>query len=160
MCGKFGVSCPLTAEVISFKRLYHSVITEYGDFGYKKISDSAKALLFSYICKKNLNNFKVLRKAASHAGIGETLNTVIQELKTYNVSNTELKNLCENSELPEKLKAKLHDIEIIYSEYSKHIDGSFSDAQDEMDILASIINTHPEYFKDSLVIKNKNIDFK
>lgn len=149
---RFGAVCELSAEVVSFKRLYYNMLNLVGAPGHTKLDDSGKQLILSYICKTQIKQFKALSKSAAYNGFAEILNSLIREFKTYNITSGGIREAIENMEENDLLALKLEDLNRVFEKYSEYTKEKFTDAQDEMSILKSMILENREIFKDSLVV--------
>ncbi len=141
--GIFGAASSAGVDVTTFKRMFFSTAHEAGMGNYVRLSDGGKSIILSYICKNLKNEFKVLSKSASYRGFAEVASSLISEFKNYRITPDSFKNLTLDDE---KLKLKLEDISLIYSEYEKITAGKYASADDELGILASLIRDNPHLF--------------
>ncbi len=139
----FGAASPAGIDVTTFRRMFFNTITAVGMGGHTKLSDGGKAIILGFLCKKLKNEFKVLGKSASYRGFSEVACELISEFKNYGITPDILKNFSSENN---KLKNKLDDISLIYSEYEKIISGKYATADDELGILAGLIRENPHLF--------------
>ena len=133
VCERKGI---IGAQVLSFKRLAYKVFSFY-NVNINSISNSGKAMLIYFIMTKINKQLNVLKDVQNNIGLVNTVVQEISEFKRYNLSPEMLINLNINNEF---LKLKLQDLSLIYSEYQKSIERDYIDTNDELTVLANILD--------------------
>ncbi len=124
----------INAEVLTFSRMAHRVISETGNT-LKNIEAFGRTMLIYDILDDNKNNLKYLGKNMQNV---EVIDKTITEFKKHNITKEKLTETINNLE-DEYLKIKLQDIENIYSKYEEKIRQNFLDENDILSILAEKI---------------------
>jgi len=140
-CRLFGGTAVINAEVISFNRMSHRILTEVGGAAKTRLSKSGKAMLIYSILDKQKKNLKFLGNSDDNVDL---MLKTITELKKHNIGLNDLENVGANlasaqmKDLP--MQYKLGDIYNIYSAYEKSISGKYIDEDDSLTILAKNID--------------------
>ncbi len=130
---KLEVGSSLNAEVLTFARMAHRILTEVGGVTKPSLSKAGRAMLIYDILDKEKEHFTFLGKTRQNTNLMETQLT---ELKKHAVSSEMLKNTInkvENRYLQEKLK----DIMLVYEKQEEKLQGKYMEENDRLAILAS-----------------------
>ncbi len=149
---RLGIISPKTVEVLSFKRLFHYVISNIGGALLPRLSEPGKKILISRAARKCGDSLKMLKSASKYAGFTDILATLFSEFKRYNNSAEKIKEIADKLEDNTFLKVKMQDIAKIYGEYVKETMNVFTDPEDELTLLAGIIAKSGGYFKNSVFL--------
>lgn len=136
----------INAEVITFGRLAHRIITEVGGIDNNSITNSGKGMLLTNIIEKQKENLNFLGKTDKNLDLTIRM---ITELKKNNITTDILEENSKNIE-DSYLKFKLKDINLLYSEFNKEISNKYLDDDDLLTIVKDKI-------KDSVMFKNSHI---
>lgn len=117
------------AYVMGFRRFAHKVLLEVGGALDPQISDLGKRLLVHKILASQEAEFSAFTRAAKQRNFTETVVKIIEEFKSYQVNESELRATEINIDNG-VLKQKVHDLAIIYSEFTKQMAGRYTDAED------------------------------
>lgn len=131
--GRKGV---MKAEVLSFRRLAYRVFSEVGGLSRPHINSSGRCMLILRIIDELKGSLKFFSKAAGQKGFINTLLTTISEMKRYNVSPEDLRNICDNLKEDDILRCKLEEIGLIYSEFERRLHEKYIDSDDDLTELA------------------------
>lgn len=121
----------MCAEVVTFKRMAHRIISSEGNAAKENITNCGKAMLLSYIMEKQKNNLKFLGKTDKNLDLSLRM---ITELKKNNIDNKVLTKSKEEIE-DKYIKLKLDDISILYDEFNNTINGKYLDDDDLLSIV-------------------------
>lgn len=121
----------MCAEVVTFKRMAHRIISSEGNAAKENITNCGKAMLLSYIMEKQKNNLKFLGKTDKNLDLSLRM---ITELKKNNIDNKVLTRSKEEIE-DKYIKLKLDDISILYDEFNNTINGKYLDDDDLLSIV-------------------------
>lgn len=147
----FGAVSSETADVTSFKRLYHKVINEFGIGGYERLTKSGKQILLGLVCRRVSNRLTVLKRASAYSGFTEILSDITKEFAMYSIAPEHIKLAAEKSE-DAALQNKLSDIYMIYSEFVKLLGDRYITGDDELTLLAKIISDNKAHFAENTFI--------
>ena len=136
----------LNAEVITFNRMLDRISCEVGGIYESLITKSSKAMLVYSILQDKKDELNYLGKS------DENLELAIKTITEFKKHNVVIKNLEQNVKEVEdqKLKLKLNDMLLIYSEYEKQIKSRFIDEDDRLTRLAKLLEKS-NMFQDALV---------
>lgn len=126
----------MNTQVFSFKRLAYKIFTE-NNVKINPLGNSGKTMLIYFIMIKLDKELEVLKNASKNTGLIDTVVKQISEFKRYKVTPEMLKDLTIENEY---LKRKIHDLYLIYSEYEKRIASEYRDANDELTLLAEVLD--------------------
>ncbi len=125
----------INAEVITFQRIAHRIITTTEGIEEKILNDSAKQILIYFILQEQKDKLNFLGKSEENT---ELLFNTMTELKKHTITiqqlEKEIKQINENY-----LKLKLQDIYTIYSCYDEKIKNNYLDADDLLTRVAEIL---------------------
>lgn len=126
------------AYIFGFRRLAHHVLLETGGAVRPHISEIGKRIILSRIMQQRQSELKVFQRVAAQRTFAETLAGIIQEFKTYDVSP---EKLGETAEMMGKspLADKLHDLALLYRDFTAFLTGRYTDPEDYLALLAEKI---------------------
>ncbi len=136
----------INAEVLTFSRMAHRVITETGN-NLKNIEPFGRSMLIYDILDNKKKELKFLGKNMQNV---EVIDKTITEFKKHNITETNLGKAIDNLE-DEYLKIKLKDVENIYNAYEEKIKEKFLDENDVLSILAENIK-NTDMFNDAVFL--------
>jgi len=126
----------INTQVLSFKRLAYKIFTE-NNIKINQLSNSGKTMLIYFIMLKLDKDLEILKNVSKNIGLLETVVKQISEFKRYQITPEILKNLSVENEY---LKRKMHDLALIYEEYEKRISDTYIDSNDELTLLAQVLD--------------------
>ena len=130
-----GESGLMKAKVLSFKRMAYLVFSQTGGLAREHVSSSGKCILLYSIMDRYKDKFTAFKKSVKMKGFVNIVSDMITELKIYNIDPGTIENAIAKAD-NDMLKEKLHDIDIIYSEFEKDIHEGYIDSEDDLLILA------------------------
>lgn len=136
----------INAEVLTFSRMAHRVITETGN-NLKNIEPFGRSMLIYDILDNKKKELKFLGKNMQNV---EVIDKTITEFKKHNITETNLGKAIDNID-DEYLKIKLKDVENIYNAYEEKIKEKFLDENDVLSILAENIK-NTDMFNDAVFL--------
>lgn len=128
----------IRAFVFGFKRLAYQVLRSEGGALRPTITELGKKILLMRFLHQKQNELLKLGKAAHQPNFSEVMLSLVQEFKSYNIAPKDLADAA-SSLVGTELGAKLSDIAGIYSDYQAAIDGSYTDSDDALVLLAEKI---------------------
>lgn len=126
------------AYVFGFRRLAHHVLLETGGAVRPHISELGKRLVLSRLMQQRQTDLKMFHRVANQRAFAETLAGVIQEFKTYAVSPDELVQTV-NSLEASSLADKMHDLALLYQDFTAFLADRYTDPEDYLTLLAAKI---------------------
>lgn len=93
----------LRTEVLSFKRMAHTVFEECGGRVKEIIKESGKNMLIHKVLNENIDSLEYFKKISREQGFNEIIADIISEFKKYNVN---IENLVE-------IDKSINDIELV-----------------------------------------------
>ena len=125
----------LHARVLSFKRMAYMAFSMIGGLNRSHIDNAGKAMLIYRIMDECKEGFKVFKRSVKMQGFVNTISDIITELKTYDVDPGMLENVANKID-DDILKDKLHDIEVIYSDFEDTLHKKYIDQDDDLTLLS------------------------
>lgn len=128
------------AHVLSFQRLAARVMQETGGPGHPRLGPLGKRMLLRAILQREKGRLRLFGKSASQPGFIEQLSRTLKELRSYRWRPEDL--LAEQERLQAReqtspiLPAKLHDLSLVYREFSALVSGRFLDPDEVLDLVA------------------------
>ena len=150
-----GVNAVINAEVLTFNRMAHRVLSDVGGACKTELSNSGKSMLIYSILSDKKNDLKFLGKSDSNIDL---ILTQITELKKHGVSIEILQILMESVKDNKYLYSKLNDIYTVYSKYDERIKDKYIDENDSLTILAEKLN-QTSMFDDSEIYIDEFVGF-
>ena len=132
-----GANAVINAEVLTFNRMAHRVLSDVGGACKTALSNSGKSMLIYSILSDKKNDLKFLGKSDSNIDL---ILTQITELKKHGVSIEILQTLMESVKDNKYLYSKLNDIYTVYSKYDEKIKDKYIDENDSLTVLAEKLN--------------------
>lgn len=124
--------------IFGFRRLAHRVLLETGGAVRPHISELGKRLVLSRLMQQHQGELKMFHRVASQRTFAETLAGMIQEFKTYDISPEQLSQAVSSLERS-PLADKLHDLALLYQEFTGFLAGRYTDPEDYLTLLADKI---------------------
>ncbi|NLY43132.1 MAG: helicase-exonuclease AddAB subunit AddB [Clostridiaceae bacterium] len=129
-----GTGGILKTEVLSFRRLAFRIFNEAGGITYPHIHPAGKCMVLYRILDKMKDSLQVLSKPAKGQGFVNTLSILITEFKRYNITPEVLESVCNGIKQDDFLKAKIAELNLIYSAFEKTIKERYRDADDDITV--------------------------
>lgn len=136
-----GVRGLMDVEVISMSRLGSRLLAEQGGSRNTFIDKYGRHILLAQVLRDKEKELQVFAGSRRKNSFIEMTNNFISEMKQYNVSPEQLSSL--TGSLPENslLAKKLTDLQVIFSEYQRRIQGKYTDSEDLIDLYTARIGT-------------------
>ncbi len=126
----------MRAEVLSFQRLAYRVFGEVGGTTKKVLGDIGKTMVLRKIIHGLDKELKVFQKAVRQKGFMDSLGQTIEEFHQYAVEPAHLKDRIELAQGKPGLQHKLHDLYLIYSQFTAFIQKEYITTEETLDLLA------------------------
>ncbi len=140
----------LGINVLSFKRLAHTLFNETGLSSSKILGDVGKLMLLRKITYEHYKELPFFKSSIDKYGFLENVSKQITEFFKYDISVKTLEDNLENLKEKNTLYDKMKDLILIYKEYIKYLQTEYISTDETLDLLANKI-------KSSDLIKNSEI---
>ncbi len=152
LCNRFGSKVNLNCEVLNFERLPNRIAREYGNLAISNIDKGGACALLSLISEVNKDNLKEYSAVAADNDFANSLYSLISRMKMALITPDDIRTKSQSPALDNepRLRAKLQDIALIYSEYEKHFADELNDPRDALTRLAQELPAKP-FFKNTCV---------
>ncbi|MDP4117828.1 MAG: exodeoxyribonuclease V subunit gamma [Bacillota bacterium] len=149
---ELGIISPKTVEVLSFKRLFYYVCNNVGGILAPRLTDTGKAILLRKAAIKCADGLKTLGKTTKYSGFTEVMATLFSEFKRYNNTPDSIDKVTEKLQDNSYFKLKMQDISMLYRAYEEEIAGIFTDPDDELTWLSTLLRENSSFFADSIFL--------
>ncbi len=129
------------AEVLSFRRLSHRVLSTCGDGGRVAVSDAARSMMLRLILARRHGELRYYRRAERFAGFIDRLGASITELVAECVGPDDLPDADDTDDPARNLK--LHDLKLIYRAYLEALGETKLDPSQRLDIARERLSQCP-----------------
>lgn len=152
LCERFGDKVNLYCEVLNFERLPNRIAREYGDLAVNNIDKGGACALLSLVAEELKDSLTEYSSVAGDADFASSLFSLISRMKMALVTPEMInKGIEEGSfESNSRIRSKLHDIALIYSEYEKHFSKNLYSPNDALTTLSKELTNKP-FFKNTCV---------
>lgn len=131
----------MEVEITSLSRLGSRLIEKQGGGSRTFIDKYGRHMLLAQIGAGCEDRMKVFKGSLRKNSFIEMTNNFISEMKQYNVKPEDLSVLGDSLEEGSLLAAKLADLQLLFSEYQKRIEGKYTDSEDYIDLYMEKIKT-------------------
>lgn len=137
-------------QIYSFTRLAWRVLQETGGANRIHIHSTGIAMLIRKIINENREKLKIFRKNADKFGFIRQMENLLTEFKRYLIAPGELADVGGSGDLGQNLLDKLHDLHIIYREFTEVLKNKYTAADDYLTLLS-------ENIKDSEILRDSEV---
>ena len=135
---------------LSFKRLAYTIFNEVGGITHNNLTPTGKAIIINKILNEERENLKVFSLSARKNGFVDTVVSMIDEFKNYNIAPDEISLLKDSLSENPLLCDKISDTARIYGRYNSYLEKGYFDPVDDLSYLKSKI-------KESSFLENAEI---
>ena len=136
-----GISSLMDVEIVSTSSLGENILNELGGKKRNFIDKYGRHMLLYKAALRQKENLEVFRGMEVRSSFLDSVNNFISEMKQYNASAEDLKNLAESMAKDSYTQKKLLDVYKIFADYEKQIEGKYTDSEDYIDLY---LNKIPE----------------
>ena len=130
----------MNIDIVSFNRLALKVFDELGINLNEVLDDTGKALVLRKVLSDNAADLCLYGKNIHMEGFIDEMKSVITELKTYAVTDEQLKKAQEEAALKKpELEKKLRDIRLIYAAFNNEIKNIYTTSEEVPDLFARVL---------------------
>lgn len=139
-----GAQGLMDVEVISMSRLGSRLLSRQGGSRNTFIDKYGRHILLAQVLRDTEKELQVFTGSRRKNSFIELTNNFISEMKQYNVTPEQLSALSESLPGSSLLARKLSDLQVIFAEYQRRIQGRYTDSEDLIDLYAARIQTSEE----------------
>jgi len=156
LCTRFGDKINMLCEVLNFERLPNRVAREYGGLAIDNIDKGGACALLSIIAEELKDKLLEYSAVADEPDFATSMFAFISRMKMAMVTPALLNEALSSGTLEDetRIKAKLHDIALIYSEYEKVFGAELYDPRDALTRLADELPNKQFFRNTSVYIDN------
>lgn len=148
---RIGAVSPLSAEVVSFRRLYFYVLGKVGGAAEKRLTRAGKAVLIRRAARRLMPELQALRAAVRYPGFLERIGDLFSEFKRYGVTADMLADASARLESEDMLGRKVQEIGWLLDAFEVMVQGMFQNPEDEPTRLARMLQARPDLFAGAAV---------
>jgi len=139
LISSLGIESTFGIEVMSFTRLADRLV---GRAIKKCLTPEGSVMLIGQVIVQNRNKLEYYKNAAFANGFESELYAALTAIRNSGITTQDLK--AKMNDMPPSLRAKTHDIALIYDGYLDALSGRHSDSSTRLYALAEHIKNHPE----------------
>ncbi|MBO5869255.1 MAG: hypothetical protein J6Q89_00745, partial [Clostridia bacterium] len=152
LCKRFGDRINMLCEVLNFERLPNRIARDFGGLAVNNIDKGGACALLSIIAEEVKDDLLEYKAVAGEPDFALSMFAFISRMKMAMVTPAVLKDALSSGTLEDetRIRAKLHDIALIYSEYDKVFGEELYDPRDALTRLSDELIDKP-FFKNTAV---------
>lgn len=133
----------MDVEIISMSRLGSRLLSQQGGSRNTFIDKYGRHVLLAQVLADKEGDLQIFAGSRRRNSFIEMTNNFISEMKQYNIAPEQLSALSKS--LPENslLSKKLADLQVIFEEYQRRIEGKYTDSEDLIDLYTAQISASP-----------------
>jgi ATP-dependent helicase/nuclease subunit B len=116
-----GLGGYFRARVISLEELGEEILAECGGIARPEITDRGRRMILGHLLRGLGGKLKFFGSVANQPGVAAELDATLGELERAGQDADEIQNQIASSAATTALRAKIHDLALIYSEYRKFL---------------------------------------
>lgn len=152
LCERFGDGVNLLCEVLNFERLPNRVARDYGGLCVNTVDKGGACALLSLVSESLRDQLTEYSLVSADPDFATSLYSLVSRMKMALITPQKLYNALDSNSLENdsRVKSKLNDIALIYSEYEKRFKDELKDPRDALTVLSEELKVKP-FFKDKCV---------
>ncbi|MCR4901688.1 MAG: helicase-exonuclease AddAB subunit AddB [Butyrivibrio sp.] len=141
----------MNIDVLSFGRLSYRIFEETGGQNLQVLDDIGKSLVLRRVADMLGDSLPVIGSNMHKAGYIDEVKSTISEFMQYGIEYDQIMKLESISKGHGALKAKLHDLGLLYKSFKEYIQDRFITTEETLDILCSKLE-ESEIVKQSVIV--------
>ncbi len=152
LCERFGDGVNLLCEVLNFERLPNRIARDYGGLCVNTVDKGGACAHLSLVSESLKDQLTEYSLVASDSDFATSLYSLVSRMKMALITPQKLYDALKNETLENdtRVKSKLSDIALIYSEYEKRFKDELKEPRDALTVLAEELANKP-FFKNKCV---------
>ncbi len=129
------------AQVLSFSRLEGRLLNAGGAPVLPEISETGRQMVIRRLLQERKDGLEIFEQSARKARFAVKLSEQFREFKNYGITPEALAEAAAGEGTPPVLQAKLRVLSALYGDYLEYTGGRFSDPEDALSRVASVLRT-------------------
>lgn len=130
----------MNIDILSFLRLAYRIFDEVGGNDVPVLEDTGKSMVLRKIVANKKKELELFNHDVQKQGFIDELKSLISEIYQYSIGVEQLQEMEELAKNKPMLRAKLHDIVIIYNGFKEYMNEKYITAEEILDVLCNVID--------------------
>ncbi|NLY49243.1 MAG: helicase-exonuclease AddAB subunit AddB [Clostridiales bacterium] len=140
----------MNVDILSFVRFAYRIFDEVGGNDYPILEDTGKSMVIRRVVADKKNDLILFGAAARKTGFINELKSLLSEFYQYNIKASDFEHMMEISAKKPVLRAKLHDIRVIYDGFADFMKERYITAEELLVVLSRVMD-RSEWLKNSVI---------
>src|SRR5579872_7244303 len=116
-----GLNGYFRARILDFEDLGAEILSECGGTALPEITDRGRRMILGHILRQVQNDLQFFRSVAHQPGVASELDSTFAELERAGQEVAGMEQQLQNASGTPALQAKIHDLALIYNQYTKFL---------------------------------------
>lgn len=130
----------MNIDILSFLRLAYRIFDEVGGNDVPVLEDTGKSMVLRKIVANKKKELELFNHDVQKQGFIDELKSLISEIYQYSIGVEQLQEMEELAKNKPMLRAKLHDIVVIYNGFKEYMNEKYITAEEILDVLCNVID--------------------
>ncbi|MDU6263468.1 MAG: helicase-exonuclease AddAB subunit AddB [Anaerocolumna aminovalerica] len=130
----------MNIDILSFLRLAYRIFDEVGGNDVPVLEDTGKSMVLRKIVANKKKELELFNHDVQKQGFIDELKSLISEIYQYSIGVEQLQEMEELAKNKPMLRAKLHDIVIIYNGFKEYMNEKYITAEEILEVLCNVID--------------------
>ncbi|WP_281532004.1 helicase-exonuclease AddAB subunit AddB [Anaerocolumna aminovalerica] len=130
----------MNIDILSFLRLAYRIFDEVGGNDVPVLEDTGKSMVLRKIVANKKKELELFNHDVQKQGFIDELKSLISEIYQYSIGVEQLQEMEELAKNKPMLRAKLHDIIVIYNGFKEYMNEKYITAEEILDVLCNVID--------------------
>lgn len=130
----------MNVDILSFMRFAYRIFDEVGGNAYPILEDTGKSMVLRKVVTEKRKDLILFGAAVKKTGFINELKSLLSEFYQYNIKPGDFEQMMEISAKKPVLKAKLHDIRVIYDGFADYMKERYITAEEILIVLSKVID--------------------
>ena len=130
----------MNIDILSFLRLAYRIFDEVGGNDIPVLEDTGKSMVLRKIVANKKKELELFNHDVQKQGFIDELKSLISEIYQYSIGLEQLQDMEELAKDKPMLRAKLHDIIVIYNGFKEYLNEKYITAEEILDVLCNVID--------------------
>jgi ATP-dependent helicase/nuclease subunit B len=130
----------MNIDILSFLRLAYRIFDEVGGNDVPVLEDTGKSMVLRKIVANKKRELELFNHDVQKQGFIDELKSLISEIYQYSIGIEQLQEMEELAKNKPMLRAKLHDIVVIYNGFKEYMNEKYITAEEILDVLCNVID--------------------